>query len=711
MSSLQLTGFEILEKRGEGGMATVWKARQVSLNRIVAIKILNTRLARDEADVQRFQSEAQSAARLKHPGIVQVYDARAEHGLYYFVMEYVEGYTAGEWLRRKGVLSEKDVLLLADCVAEALEYAWKKEQIVHCDIKPDNIMIDADGTVKVADLGLSRSINAMRAVDSAGEVLGTPAYISPEQSRGDKAIDFRADIYSLGATMYHLLTGHMLFEGNSDEQIMDLQLTERVDDPLDANPSLCRGVGWLLEKMLAKDPAMRQQSWGAVRADISRVKKKLMPDVQGLPEGCSTIRRGARRKKDGLRSERRMGVPAASSSQKVLLAAGILIALALALTAFLRLKNHAERGAATAVQTPTQPQSVSRADQSSEPTSGEVADIMAPPAPSTNSVALSDAAEKAAAEFAAVRQWVQEHPDDFDVARGKFLKLADSAAGTAYAALANGEAARLATAKTGAINQVMEELKLRVAPLAGKQEWVKVAEVYETYQGRFKSLTAPMREALARDFRNRHEMRVQWAQTKALNKTLEAVVSEVLAGRFAAAAEVAGRSSAAPDLESRRAALERLKGVLAGAAAIDNRVMDSFRAQLGKEVLVQLNSGTFKVQIAEVSERTVSGMENRIVGAAVSTRRLSFTLDDLRPAERLARMGPDDNPSVALVKGVQAFNAHAWALARKSFELTDPLVAKPLMDRVSEMQNPASGTTTSEAEGGGVNHEATKPGP
>ena len=216
-------------------------------------------------------------------------------------------------------------------------------------------------------------------------------------------------------------------------------------------------------------------------------------------------------------------------------------------------------------------------------------------------------------------------------------------------------------------------------------------------------------------------MRKQWAQTKALNATLAAVMSEVLAGRLAAAADVAGRSLSVPDLGSGRAALERLTSVLAGAASIDDRVMDSFRAQLGKEIPVPLNSGTLKVRIMEVWDRTVIAMENRIVGAAVSSRRVSFALDDLRPAERLARMGPDDNPSVALVKGLQAFNAHAWASARKLFELTDPLISQALVDRVVEMQKPAAETTAgktgaatpsaSEAENGGAKLKEPKPGP
>ena len=134
MSEIQITGFEVLECLGQGGMASVWKARQLSLDRIVAIKVLSPRMARDVSDIERFLTEAKSAAKLKHPGIIQVYDVNAEDGLYYIVMEYVAGYTVGDWLRRKQVLSEEDALLVVDAVADALDYAWNKEKIIH-DLK------------------------------------------------------------------------------------------------------------------------------------------------------------------------------------------------------------------------------------------------------------------------------------------------------------------------------------------------------------------------------------------------------------------------------------------------------------------------------------------------------------------------------------------------------------------------------------------------
>jgi len=326
-------GFEMLEKLGEGGMASVWKARQVSLDRIVAIKTLSSQMASDPSDVERFQREAQSAAKLKHNGIVQVYDANMEDGKYYFVMEFVDGYTVGDWMRRTEKLPEKDALLVASCVADALQYAWEKEGIIHCDIKPDNVMVDEDGTVKVADLGLARTISAMSTSPDESEsveIMGTPAYMSPEQARGDVDLDCRADIYSLGATLYHVVTGKMLFEGHSDDEVIDLQISKSVDDPLDLNQRLSKSFCWFIEKMLAKDKNDRPKDWGEVIADIKRIKRKMLPLNTLKAEGLSTVRRSKYRTKTPTRTVAKQVVKqpeGASFVKKLLVVGGICIAV------------------------------------------------------------------------------------------------------------------------------------------------------------------------------------------------------------------------------------------------------------------------------------------------------------------------------------------------------------------------------------------------
>jgi len=201
----RIGGFEVLSRVGRGGMGTVYKARQVSMNRIVALKILPPSRAKNATYVQRFLREARSAAQLSHTNIVQAIDVGNADGYYYFAMEFVDGETVQALLEREGVLDERHALTIATAVAHALDHAHR-HGIVHRDVKPGNIMIDLHGAVKLADLGLARSVEPIDTVTVDGVGVGTPHYIAPEQARGETDVDCRADIYSLGATLYHLLT-------------------------------------------------------------------------------------------------------------------------------------------------------------------------------------------------------------------------------------------------------------------------------------------------------------------------------------------------------------------------------------------------------------------------------------------------------------------------------------------------------------------------
>lgn len=281
----------ILSLLGRGGMASVWKARQVSLDRLVAVKVLSPSFTTDHLDIQRFNEEARTAAQLKHPGIVQVYDANFANGFYYFMMELVDGYTFGYLLRRKGRISEDDALTIAESVALALDYAWTTYQMVHCDIKPDNIMVDADGTVKVTDLGLSRSALATHEGDEDNDdIYGTPAYMSPEQVYGVKSLDCRADIYGLGATLYHLTAGRMLFYGKSDDDMIRCHVdSSQAADPRRFTPNLSRSWVSLLERMLGKEPENRYRDWKHVLKDLAHIRSGRAPVMAYMPPNGSSL--------------------------------------------------------------------------------------------------------------------------------------------------------------------------------------------------------------------------------------------------------------------------------------------------------------------------------------------------------------------------------------------------------------------------------------
>lgn len=252
---LEIPGYTILEKLGKGSMGVVFKARQNSVNRIVAIKILLDGLAQNKEFIRRFEREAQIAAKLSHNNIVNAIDAGEAGGRYFFVMEFVEGPTIKDFLDKNKVFEEKDAVRIAMAVAEALKHA-NQRGLIHRDVKPENVILTKDGGVKLADLGLARLTgDETWGLSEAGMAIGTPYYISPEQVRGQTDVDIRADLYSLGATLYHMVTGKVPYSGETPAEVMRKHVDPRVDlvPPDHLNTNISSGLGMVIETMLAKN--------------------------------------------------------------------------------------------------------------------------------------------------------------------------------------------------------------------------------------------------------------------------------------------------------------------------------------------------------------------------------------------------------------------------------------------------------------------------
>jgi len=263
--------FEILERLGQGGMGAVYKARQLSLKRLVALKTLQSAVAEDEDYIARFQQEAVAAAGLSHPNLVQVYSAGQSDGLHWFSMEYVEGESAKARLKREGRIHPLEAVGIAIHVATALQYGWRKASLIHRDVKPDNIFLSRDGEVKLGDLGLAKSAGDTKGLTTTGRSMGTPYYISPEQVQDMKTVDFRADIYSLGCTLFHLVGGNPPFDGSSGATIMLKHITEPVPTLQAAWLECPRVLSDVIEKMMQKDPADRQPDYETVLGDLRNV--------------------------------------------------------------------------------------------------------------------------------------------------------------------------------------------------------------------------------------------------------------------------------------------------------------------------------------------------------------------------------------------------------------------------------------------------------
>lgn len=276
-NSQQIPGYKILRKLGSGAMATVFLARQISLDRLVAIKILPKRFSDNESFIERFYREGRAAAKLNDQNIVQAYDVGQAGEHHYFVMEYVDGETLYDAVTRDRYLDEHTALTILKQVASALRHAHERG-FVHRDIKPKNIMLAANGTVKLADLGLARALSDHAVAEAeAGRAYGTPFYISPEQIRGRVKIGPEADIYGLGATAYHMVTGRVPFSGKSPSQVMNRHLKDEIVPPDHVNSKLSAGMAQIIEMMLEKRPSDRYSTAADLMEDIDLVIKGTRP--------------------------------------------------------------------------------------------------------------------------------------------------------------------------------------------------------------------------------------------------------------------------------------------------------------------------------------------------------------------------------------------------------------------------------------------------
>jgi len=270
-STQRIPGYRIIRKLGSGAMATVFLAQQESLDRPVAIKVLPTKFSENKEFLERFYKEGRAAAKLNDANIVQAYDVGQSGEYHYFVMEYVDGYTVYEQIVEKKKLSEQDASPIIRQVALALKHAHEVG-FIHRDIKPKNIMIAKNGDVKLADLGLARSLDDQVAAEAeVGRAYGTPYYISPEQIRGKKTITPAADIYGLGATLYHMVTGKVPFSGKNPSDVMHRHLKQELVPPDHINPSLTPGFSQIIEMMMAKDVTQRYQNAADLIEDLDAV--------------------------------------------------------------------------------------------------------------------------------------------------------------------------------------------------------------------------------------------------------------------------------------------------------------------------------------------------------------------------------------------------------------------------------------------------------
>jgi len=274
----QIPGYQIIKQLGAGAMARVFLAKQISLDRMVAIKVLPQKFTNNPDFVARFYAEGKAAAKLNHPNIVQAFDVGKSGDYHYFVMEFVDGRTVFDDITEAGVYAEDDAVRIGIECAKALDHAHQ-QGFIHRDVKPKNIMMaNADNRSKLADMGLARALSDVEAAEAeAGKAYGTPYYISPEQIRGEVDVDARVDIYSLGATLYHMVTGQVPFDGANPSTVMHKHLKNALIPPDHLNKELSSGISEVIEVCMAKDRTKRYASAADLLEDLQSIQRGEAP--------------------------------------------------------------------------------------------------------------------------------------------------------------------------------------------------------------------------------------------------------------------------------------------------------------------------------------------------------------------------------------------------------------------------------------------------
>ncbi len=259
--------YELIERIGGGGMAIVYKARCRLLNRYVAVKILRSEFTDDEEFVKRFRIEAQAAASLSHPNIVSIFDVGQEADTHYIVMEFIDGITLKEYIGKMGELPWREAVNIAVQICSAIEQAHKNH-IIHRDIKPHNILLTKEGIAKVTDFGIARAVSSAT-ITIVGSTIGSVHYFSPEQARGGFTNE-KSDLYSLGITIYEMVTGKVPFDGESPVAVALKHIQEKVERPSDVNPAIPKGINDLIIKAVKKDQNFRYQNASEMLSDLQR---------------------------------------------------------------------------------------------------------------------------------------------------------------------------------------------------------------------------------------------------------------------------------------------------------------------------------------------------------------------------------------------------------------------------------------------------------
>ena len=284
-------GYQLLEQIGQGDRTEVWRAIHTESRRHVALKVIPSRFVNPLTRLDEMADQLNFLRERQLPEAISLYDYGASGQVLYFATELVDGYTVADWIESEGKLAVEDALNLAECVALVLQQSWNDAALMHGSLSPDNVMIDRDGNVRIADLGLAEVVHTLSHRPQEDSVLGSAHYVSPRQALGSSGLDFHADIYALGAVLWHAVTGEVPFGDLSDEEARHAHVHDHLADPREARPGIPTEMIYLIEKMMAKELSNRFSSWDEVVEALDAVRDGVLPPTLPIEAGTSTLDR------------------------------------------------------------------------------------------------------------------------------------------------------------------------------------------------------------------------------------------------------------------------------------------------------------------------------------------------------------------------------------------------------------------------------------
>lgn len=625
-------GFRILRLVGRGGMGEVYLARQTSMDRDVALKVLHPSFRFHEEEVARFLNEMRMAARLDHPNVVTAYEAGEDNGIYFLAMAYVNGEPLHERLSRDGPMAEREALRLLRKITLALAYAWDEHRLLHRDVKPANILLDQRGEPKLTDLGLSKSLKEQKEGVSSEVVLGTPNYMSPEYAAGLPEADFRSDMYSLGATLHHMLTGEVPFDGRNFYDTMRQIASEPLPDPRARNPHVSASCVAFLKVLLARGPGDRYASWQALIRDLDRVRAGKPPARQAPPAGLSAL---------------------------------------------------AERGASHHAETrqPIQVRHHEIQQRGTAPAAGRHA---------AQRSRLPVIVTLFCVIVAAILVGLQVHHVKIARRQRTLRRPRDGTPGQGEEQRGGGHDTTRADARGArAVEAAYRALQGEAQRLAGEGDYGAAAALVRDYAGPFAAETAERREDLARSL-DAIAAQAEAERTAGAGTRLAALMSDVAArlvkGDHAGACGHVARAAREGAFPGDMAQWVAFRDRVAAVEGMPRAILASFDADRGRRVSVGVQGGPEVLRIVSVDAGTIH-VEIPLGGTAFEAREL--TLADLSTQEKFKRLGTELTPELDLMRGLLACEVEAYDSAKRYFlrsrtplgedmaDVIDALIAAP----------------------------------